>query len=94
MLLLATLLLVTYLSLVYDLCQNKTIFNYLFFFYYQSKDGQTLLLVAAEAGLDNIVEGLLIAGADPNGVHMVQYSVIVIKIILKVMCVLVTHLIK
>ena len=88
-------LLVTYLSLVYDLCQNKTIFNYLFFFnYYQSKDGQTLLLVAAEAGLDNIVEGLLIAGADPNGVHMVQYSVIVIKIILKVMCVLVTHLIK
>ncbi|XP_020620565.1 ankyrin repeat and EF-hand domain-containing protein 1-like isoform X1 [Orbicella faveolata] len=36
---------------------------------YVSKDGQPLLLVAAEAGLDNIVAALLIAGADPNGVH-------------------------
>jgi len=28
-------------------------------------------LVAAEAGLDNIVAALLIAGTDPNGVHAV-----------------------
>ena len=45
----------------------------------QSNDGQPLLLVAAEAGLDNIVAALLFAGADPNGVHMVQYIAIIIK---------------
>lgn len=31
-----------------------------------------MLLVAAEAGLDSIVAALLIAGADPNGVHAVS----------------------
>ncbi|XP_058965683.2 ankyrin repeat and EF-hand domain-containing protein 1-like isoform X1 [Pocillopora verrucosa] len=36
---------------------------------YVSKDGQPLLYVAAEAGLDNIVQALLVAGADPNGAH-------------------------
>lgn len=49
---------------------EKIFFNF-WFFSCQSKDGQPLLLVAAEAGLDNIVAALLIAGADPNGVHAV-----------------------
>ena len=40
-------------------------------FLHQNKDGQPLLLVAAEAGLDNIVAALLVAGADPNAVHTV-----------------------
>ncbi|XP_073243068.1 ankyrin repeat and EF-hand domain-containing protein 1-like isoform X1 [Porites lutea] len=38
---------------------------------YVSKDGQPLLFVAAEAGLDDIVAALLIAGADPNSVHAI-----------------------
>ena len=29
--------------------------------------------MAAEAGLDNIVQALLVAGADPNGAHTVCY---------------------
>ncbi|XP_068732245.1 ankyrin repeat and EF-hand domain-containing protein 1-like isoform X2 [Montipora capricornis] len=37
---------------------------------YVNKEGQPLLFVAAEAGLDDIVAALLIAGADPNSVHM------------------------
>ena len=45
-------------------------FNF-WLFLCQSKDGQPLLLVAAEAGLDNIVAALLVAGTDPNGVHAV-----------------------
>jgi len=40
-------------------------------FLHQNKDGQPLLLVAAEAGLDNLVAALLVAGADPNAVHTV-----------------------
>lgn len=39
----------------------------------QNKEGKPLLLVAAEAGLDDIVAALLIAGADPNSVHAVSY---------------------
>ena len=30
--------------------------------------------MAAEAGLDDVVAALLIAGADPNSVHMVGYQ--------------------
>lgn len=50
---------------------EKVNFFLIFDFFCQSKDGQPLLLVAAEAGLDNIVAALLIAGTDPNGVHAV-----------------------
>ncbi|XP_015756266.1 PREDICTED: ankyrin repeat and EF-hand domain-containing protein 1-like [Acropora digitifera] len=35
----------------------------------QNNEGKPLLLVAAEAGLTDIVAALLIAGADPNSVH-------------------------
>lgn len=37
----------------------------------QNNEGKPLLLVAAEAGLTDIVAALLIAGADPNSVHSV-----------------------
>lgn len=37
----------------------------------QNNEGKPLLLVAAEAGLTDIVAALLIAGADPNSVHAV-----------------------
>lgn len=40
---------------------------------YVNKEGQPLLLVAAEAGLDDIVTALFIAGADPNSVHAVCF---------------------
>lgn len=36
---------------------------------YVNNEGKPLLLVAAEAGLTDIVAALLIAGADPNSVH-------------------------
>ena len=32
--------------------------------------------MAAEAGLDDIVAALLIAGADPNSVHAVCYNIV------------------
>lgn len=48
---------VYFLNMILSFCQNN--------------EGKPLLLVAAEAGLTDIVAALLIAGADPSSVHSV-----------------------